>query len=460
MHDTIELIMFVRALVLILLSCESVFAGHADQVRYSIELNYSKGRMFADLKQVGEVIWNFNENPVEPHVSGSLTVKLPESYKLDDKAPEGEGWKRIDDQTLIVQVKNLEFKGTIGFLRKDPRSTGWKNVLYDMNVLITRSTSTPMGALGSDCDRAGLRVDGLGDIKRIPFIALQCIATPTDEIRVDAVIPKDWTPRFGESLKNLKPKTEQTLVRFTLPAIPRKSEKNWGEFWIGKGDFEVMLKIRQVPPPKKTLPYPPSRWQVGMMVDYMVYSENPDVGAVNWAGLRFDVDHKWRMFHRFLDWNVHVFLNESFTYRVAQNTDIPVGVLWGANAGLGPAFKNKWQKAFWTLHLGGFAYGMLTGAGNYGFDYLLGPYVDLLVRIPHGDVNIRRGVVVNARWSVLMETPSQLNLGNKHLQFSLEYWYNAHWAVKAQYDNLYYQSLANVNNLQWSNYGLGVVYAP
>ncbi|MCM0606906.1 MAG: hypothetical protein KA715_12520 [Xanthomonadaceae bacterium] len=457
--------MFSRVLLIFTFMSGSVFAGHTDQVHYSIQLNYNKGRLFADLKQEGSITWTFTEpspeNQNDSKVSGVLIVKLPESYKTDEMISAGEGWVRIDEQTFTAVINNLEFKTGMSFWRLEPNATDWKKVFYDVNIQVSRSAMTPFGVLGMDCDQAGLRVGGLPDLKRIPYVAFHCSLTATDELIVDALISKEWTPRFGDTLRGLKPKIDGNTIHFSFPAVPRKSEKDWGEFWLSKGDFEVALKIGQGPPPKKILPYPPSRWQFGMMFNYMVYSENPDVGAVNWTGIRLDVDHKRRMIHRFLDWNFHAFLNQAFTFRVSQTTtDFPMGLLYGAYAGVGPAFKNKWQKAFWTVHFGGFYYGMLTVSSSYGFDYLAGPYVDLVIRIPHGDVNIRRGGVVTARYAILTEALSQFSLENRHLNINAEYWFNANWAVRAQWDSFYYQSLSNVNLLQWNNYGLGVVYAP
>lgn len=457
--------MFSRALLIFWLVSGSVFAGHTDQVHYSIQLHYNKGRLFADLKQVGPIEWTFveptTENPTEPQMQGKLLVKLPESYKTDDKITSGEGWKRIDEQSLIVDIKELEFKGGISFWRLEPNETQWKKVFYDVSVKVLRSDEKVYGALGAQCEQAGLRVSGLELLKRIPFVAFQCTLTDKDDLKVSVLFPKEWTPRFGDDLRSLKPKINENSAQFFFPALPKKSERAWGEFWLFRGDRNISLKITQLATPKKPLPYPPSRWQFGMMFNYMIYSENPDVGAVNWTGVRLDVDHKRRMLHRFLDWNFHAFINQAFTYRVSQvTTDFPMGLLYGAHAGLGPAFKNKWQNAFWTLHAGGFYYGMITAGANYGFDFLAGPYLDLVIRIPHGDANIRRGGVITARWAVLTESISQWSLANHHLNINGEYWFNANWAVRLQWDQLYYQSLSNVNLLQWNNYGLGVVYAP
>jgi len=135
-------------------------------------------------------------------------------------------------------------------------------------------------------------------------------------------------------------------------------------------------------------------------------------------------------------------------------------LLYGAYAGTGPAFKNKWLKTFWTFNFGGGVYGILPAAGNYGFTYLAGPYASMILRIPHNDESIKRAFVLTTRYTVLMESPSNIALNNNLLSVTGEFWFNPKWAAKLQWESLFYQSQTSQNLLQWSHYSAGVSYAP
>lgn len=439
----------------------STWADHADQVQYLLRFHYHGGRLFAQLKQDGEIQWSTESTSSGIVVKGRLLVVLPEGYKTDDKSTSGTGWKRLDENRLEVETVDTVFKAEISFMRKETQVDEWKRVFYDVEVDIQRSLSVPYTELIGNCDLHGLKVEGLYSAKRIPYLLFDCVKNNTnEEILIQAIYPTNWMMKFGDELKKIRPKSNKQGTTWVFPALPNRQEKKWGEAWVMLEDKQITLQVAQKPGPKKPLPYPPSRWQFGMLFNYMIYSENPEVGTINWVGARLDVDHKWRMFHRFLDWNGHAFFNQSFTYRVTQSSDFPMGLLYGGYLGLGPAFKNKWLHSFWTVHVGGYAYGMLAAGSNYGFDYLAGPYIDLVIRTPHGDTNIRRSFVLTARWSALTESLTGFALANRHLNVNGEFWYNANWAIRLQWDNLYYQSLTNVNLMEWNNYGVGVVYAP